>query len=75
MVSSSFLDMTAFLSNGVRANTAAEAQWLASLPPELQASMSAQLQMHREQELLEIANQIIKRASESGKTLLRNIGG
>jgi hypothetical protein len=52
-----------------------ERQWLASAPPEMQAHMKAQLQMQREQELVDLLNKLIKGVDEVSKALVRNIGG
>jgi hypothetical protein len=75
MVTTSFLEISAALSNGPRANTAMENQWIAAAPPELQAMMISQIQMQKEQELLDIANRMIKQVDEAGKSVTRNIGG
>lgn len=75
MVSPSILDLTNLLMNSARSNTAAEARWLASAPPEMQGAMIAQLLMQKEQELMESIAKMMKKAGEAGKTLRRNIGG
>jgi hypothetical protein len=75
MASTSFLEINTFFSNGPRANTVIENEWIAKMPPEMQAVMVSQLQMQKEQELLEIANKMIKKVDEIGKAVSRNLGG
>jgi hypothetical protein len=75
MVTTSFLEISSVLSSGPRANTAMENEWLAAAPPEMQAMMLSQIQMQREQELLDIATRMMKQVDEAGKSVTRNIGG
>jgi hypothetical protein len=75
MVTTSFLEINSVLSNGPRANTALESQWLAAAPPEMRAMMLSQMQMQKEQELMDIATRMMKQVDEAGKSVTRNIGG
>lgn len=75
MVTTSFLEINSVFSNGPRANTAMENEWVAKAPPELQAAMMSQLQMQKEQELMDIAAKMMKQVDEIGKAVTRNIGG
>jgi hypothetical protein len=71
----SVADVSSILSEGLRANTSRENEWLASAPPEMQAQMVAQLLMQKEQELMEQIQKVMKGKSEATKTLEQNIAG
>jgi hypothetical protein len=75
MATTSFLEINNIFSSGPRANTARENEWIANAPPEMRASMIAQLQMQKEQELMDIATRMMKQVDEIGKAVTRNIGG
>ena len=71
----SVAEVSSILTEGLRANTSRENEWLASAPPEMQEHMRAQLLMQKEQELMEQIQQIMKAKSEATKTLEQNIAG
>jgi hypothetical protein len=75
MVTTSFLEINSVLSNGPRANTAMENEWIAKAPPEMQAAMISQIQMQKEQDLMDICTRMMKQVDEIGKAVTRNIGG
>jgi hypothetical protein len=74
-MSSAINDLVSAISNGVRANTQQENQWLANAPPEMQAQMRSQILMQKEQELVQMLVQAMKQTSEMSKTTIRNVGG
>lgn len=71
----SVADVSSILTEGLRANTSRENEWLASAPPEMQGQMLAQLLMQKEQELMEQIQKVMKAKSEATKTLDQNIAG
>ncbi len=68
-------DMVSSVTSMVCNNTAQETKWLASAPPEMQGQMKAQIEMQKEQELIQMLAQAMKQLSELSKSTIRNIGG
>jgi hypothetical protein len=75
MAASAINDVVTATTNGVRANTQQENQWIANSPPEMQAQMRSQIEMQKEQELVQMLAQAMKQMSEMSKSTIRNVGG
>jgi uncharacterized coiled-coil DUF342 family protein len=59
---------------GVRGNTTEEKKWVQSLPKEMRTQAESQLQVQKEQELIQQIAQMMKQVGELSKSMTRNVG-